>query len=198
MFEALENRQMFSVMGPALGMLFVHGTSAADLIQVDRRDAQLNVYENGALTRSLPESKVGVIYIWGNEGSDRITATSRVTERLVVSGGAGHDYIEGGSGHDTLYGDAGQDIVYGVGGNDLLRGRDDVDYLDGGAGNDTLYGGAGNDSVYGMAGDDKLYGEDGSDRIDDLFGTNQIDGGAGYDYGRASITSTTRSFEGRM
>lgn len=75
---------------------------------------------------------------------------------LVLSGGAGVDYIEGYATDDTLSGNSGDDELSGLAGNDVLNGGDGNDRLWGGDGNDTLDGGPGVDELNGGYGDDRL------------------------------------------
>jgi len=75
---------------------------------------------------------------------------------LVLSGGAGIDYINGYGTDDTLAGNDGNDELSGLGGNDVLLGGGGNDRLWGGDGNDTLDGGTGVDELDGGFGDDRL------------------------------------------
>jgi Ca2+-binding RTX toxin-like protein len=95
---------------------------------------------------------------------------AEVTDRLVVQGLDGNDFIEAstlpaGFMALTLDGGAGNDVLAGGGGNDLLLGGDGADLVVGRQGNDSAFLGSGNDSFIWNPGD----------------GSDFIDGEAGFD-----------------
>ncbi|MEJ8849679.1 calcium-binding protein [Variovorax rhizosphaerae] len=96
---------------------------------------------------------------------------------LVLTGGAGNDYmtgfasadvINGWGGNDDIFGRDGDDVIDGGTGDDNIRGESGNDTLLGGAGNDALSGLTGNDTFDGGAGNDTAYGDGGNDTY--LFG----------------------------
>jgi Ca2+-binding RTX toxin-like protein len=147
------------------GTLTVNGTSTIDTISlVAGSKGRVNVVGNGKTVSGSPFSGVARIVVNGNDGSDRIDASTMVIP-VTLNGGNGDDTLIGGSGADLLSGGAGNDNMEGNAGNDTLRG---------GIGNDVLTGGAGLDSLLGEDGNDTLNGADG---LADLL----IDGGPGAD-----------------
>jgi Ca2+-binding RTX toxin-like protein len=199
MFEALENRRMFSgaFLSPA-GQLFIAGTDGADQITVSDTFVQTNstVHERFLMvslkvsgstvtTNNLfRAADVRSMLINALGGDDVITLNT--VNAATVYGGYGNDRITGGSGNDALFGDAwlsseagvlygsGNDVIFGGAGNDEIHGND---------GDDELHGGDGNDRIFGDAGFDKHYGENGDDFINsqDGVGNETVDGGAGTD-----------------
>jgi Ca2+-binding RTX toxin-like protein len=147
------------------GTLTVNGTSTIDTISlVAGSKGRVNVVGNGKTVSGSPFSGVARIVVNGNDGSDRIDASTMVVPIT----------LNGGNGDDTLIGGSGTDVLSGGSGNDNLEG---------GAGNDTLHGGIGNDVLTGGAGLDSLLGEDGNDTLNGADGLADllIDGGPGTD-----------------
>jgi len=147
------------------GTLTVNGTSTTDTISlVAGSKGRVTVAGNGKTVSGSPFSGVARIVVNGNDGSDRIDASTMVVP-ITLNGGNGDDTLIGGNGADLLSGGAGNDNLTGNAGNDTLLG---------GIGNDVLTGGEGLDSLKGEDGNDTLNGADG---LADLL----IDGGSGAD-----------------
>ena len=104
--------------------------------------------------------------LFGNFGSDTITATAQVA--FIAGGDNSND------GHDSLRGSNFPDLIFGNGGNDTING---------GLGDNTLVAGFGDDSI--IAGDgtgaDLVFGNEGDDTIDVRPGTGLLFGGQGND-----------------
>jgi hypothetical protein len=114
----------------------------------------------------------GAVRVELGDGDDRFTlgTSSRVSNPVTVSGGAGDDELKG-------------DEVNPVA--TVLAGDEGADRLTGGRGDDELHGGPGADTLDGHAGRDRLFGGDGDDTLDgDRFqqdAADLLDGGAGTD-----------------
>ncbi len=103
----------------------------------------------------------GILTVVGSDGGEDIIVTesgdrnwifaagqtfaAAAVNRIVISGGAGNDFISNRAWVGA--------VIYGGQGNDVLMG---------GPGNDVIYGGQGNDTIYGRRGDDKLFGGGGT------------------------------------
>jgi hypothetical protein len=89
------------------------------------------------------------------------------TERIIVNGLNGNDFISGARIRDplTIYGDAGNDSLIGGLGDDVLVGGPGNDILYGGRGDDVLIGGPGKNVLNGGRGDNQYIRGAGKDRI---------------------------------
>ena len=133
-----------------------------------------------------------VSWMNGTDGNDWVTAPYASTDKWVLKGQAGHDYIQGTDNNSNwIFGQDGDDYIHGSEAfKDYLNGGDGDDKIFGYGGNDKLIGGYGNDQMLGGSGDDKLFGGAGDDHLqggdgDDLLlagnGSNTYYGGAGAD-----------------
>lgn len=86
--------------------------------------------------------------LFGDGGSDLLTAWPNYRGQVYATGGAGDDTLNGGRGDDGLFGGRGDDAVSGNGGDDVLQG---------GAGDDEIYATVGSDTVDGGSGADLIY-----------------------------------------
>jgi hypothetical protein len=123
------------------GTLRVNGTTGADVIRISQSASvadRIVVNLNGR-TAVFRLSQVRQIYVYGNEGNDDISISSRYGAIFCAA------RLMGGAGNDTLVGGDGDDLLFG------------------GDGNDRLYGGAGRDRLQGDLGTDRLFGGDGRD-----------------------------------
>jgi Ca2+-binding RTX toxin-like protein len=103
--------------------------------------------------------------LFGNFGSDTITATAQVA--FMAGGDNSND------GHDSLRGSNFPDLIFGNGGNDTIVG---------GGGNNTLVAGFGNDSVFANdTSNDFIFGNEGDDTIDVRPGNGLLFAGQGND-----------------
>jgi len=161
--ETLERRELLTnsiFFSAATQILTIEGSSARDVVDVNRRDNKtVNVqmsHPGGALAaRSLTVTgTIRSIRFLGYDGDDAFRNNTAIFSNAV-----------GGAGNDTLQGGSGDDVLDGGGGIDSLFGNDGSDFLYGGAGNDLIYGGAGNDTLYGNDGDDALCGSLGFDLL---------------------------------
>ncbi len=165
-FEGLEPRLVLNATPVRGGVLYLYGSSSDDTIII------------------APTNNVRIVEVSGTIGGRSFDLLFRGASKLVVSAGAGNDFVEndtalpmlayGGSGDDTLIGGSGNDTLFGEDGNDVLIGNAGNDQLYGGNGNDTLSGGPGYDTLNGGNGDDVLDG--GNDGCVDV-----LIGGAGAD-----------------
>ena len=125
-----------------------------------------------------------VSWLNGTNGNDWVTAPAMSTDKWILQGGAGDDYIQGTDNNSNW--------IYGEDGNDYIHGSDTFkDHLDGGAGNDKMFGYGGNDKLTGRDGDDEMLGGDGNDVLLGGEGDDQLQGGNGDDVllaGRGSNT----------
>lgn len=119
-------------------ILVVVGTRGADAIVVRRDFNDVEVLMNGH-SYAFDVFAVGRLVAFGMEGNDRIT--SLLTQRALLDGGRGSDFLKGGSNADILLGQAGNDTLRGNAGRDLLFGGDGLDSLTGGVDDDLLVGG---------------------------------------------------------
>ncbi len=150
-------------------------------------------------TTLIPTNKTQIIFSGG--GNDFIDASSSLTHKNRLYGGADDDELIAGR-NDRVFGNDGNDILDGSlgGGGNRLYGGDGEDELIAGR-NDRLFGGNGNDVIeltlgsgnnyaYGGAGDDSfflgsndtVFGQGGNDRFFVTEGGgNTITGGDGVD-----------------
>jgi Ca2+-binding RTX toxin-like protein len=142
-----------------------------------------------------PRTRLEVI---GGRGDDDIqmgnTLAGDADAPLLISAGAGDDYmalaqsidtISCGEGDDTVLANPGNDRIDGNAGNDLILGDFGNDKIDGGEGDDSIYGGEGNDTLTGGPGRDRIIAHNGDDTIfardnqrDTLHGDNGTDAAA--------------------
>ncbi len=181
--------------GGGLGGIKLAGTSASDVILVDRRivgnDVQVWYSLNGNVTRHSYLNGETII-VAGGAGDDiiKLIGTAATSWSADFSGGTGNDFLvggpnedklRGGEGDDTLYGEAGSDWIWGGDGRDKVFGQLGDDQLFGGDHDDLVFAGPGNDGVQGHGGDDRLYGENGNDILTGGAGADWLCGGAGLD-----------------
>jgi Ca2+-binding RTX toxin-like protein len=103
--------------------------------------------------------------LFGNFGSDTITATAQVA--FIAGGDNSND------GHDSLSGSNFPDLIFGNGGNDTIVG---------GGGNNTLVAGFGNDSIFANTTSNEFtFGNEGDDTIVTGLGTDLVFAGQGDD-----------------
>jgi uncharacterized delta-60 repeat protein len=133
------------------GTLSVGGTAGNDTITVRPANTagDLEVLRNGTTTG--PYSGVTEIVLYGLDGADKLSVTTKkfgpttvsVPQPAYLFGGAGDDTLDasGTTGGAVLSGGAGNDALTGGGGNDLLFGGVGTDTLRGGGGSDVLVGG---------------------------------------------------------
>ncbi len=116
-------------------------------------------------------------------GGVKFDASQVESNRVVVHGGAGHDWIIGSNSGmgDEIRAGAGNDIIEAGAGENLLFGDDGDDMIAGGDGMDVIYGGKGNDMIDGGKGSNILKGEAGNDFLVDADGESIVDGGHGID-----------------
>ena len=141
---------------PGAGIIYVHGSPAADTIGID---ASLNI-SIGATNYSFSTAGITQIRVRAHDGNDTVNATT-ATLPIFVLGGSGNDTISTGSAADTLDGGSSDNSLSAGAGDDTLISR---------SGNDAMYGGDGNDT-YAFDHDGSL----GSDSITDSAGTDLID-----------------------
>jgi CSLREA domain-containing protein len=147
------------------------GTSAADVLQGDRRRNQ----------------------IYGRAGNDRIYGRFQAD---CLYGGTGDDFVRGGEGTDLLVGFWGDDHLSGGDGEDVIRGGRGRDRILGGADEDRLFGGPGADYIKGGGGYDTIDAGPGDDTIDATgSGLDTVNCGGGVDSVRAERHAHLRGCE---
>lgn len=155
--QALEAREVPTVVTLDAGILRVTGTDSAESITVRQSATHLTVDGEAG---SWAVADVSEVWVEAFGGADTVSLQKTgavVTKQAVVFGGAGDDKLHGGNGADHLDGGSGTDHLFGYGGNDRLAGD---------TGDDVMFGGSENDQLAGGGGKDILLGEGGTDRLD--------------------------------
>ena len=136
-FEALEGRRLLSA-SLVGGTLTIVGTGGNDTLGVGQFGAATIRVEDNGIVRFFSDAAVDRIVVSGGAGSDFLTLArgtgGAVNEPGTLFGGPGNDRLVGGAAGDRLRGDADNDNLFGGDGNDVL---------DGGTGTDDLRGGPG-------------------------------------------------------
>jgi Ca2+-binding RTX toxin-like protein len=138
----------------------------------------------------------------GGAGNDVMAGDNCLFGSVILTGGAGDDYMMGGSGDDEMYGQGGHDQMWGNEDDDTMLGGDGTDWMFGNEDDDHIYGEEGDDilcgdsgvvtltgsevsmvqTIYpGVGGDDTIEGNDGEDMIFGGAGNDDIWGHAGND-----------------
>lgn len=137
--ETLEHRTVLAgVVTLPNGDIEVTGTENADLIQISTVDADTIKVRIGGTIQNVDIGPTNKVIVNGLGGNDYITL-SNIVYASYIDAGNGNDYVAGGYG------------------NDEIHGGDGNDRLNGGAGDDTLFGGAGADQLSGGTGIDIAY-----------------------------------------
>ncbi|KLN58998.1 hypothetical protein WH96_20130, partial [Kiloniella spongiae] len=164
----------------------------------------------GGVETNLNATELDVDAVYGKEYSDRLRAGD-TEKNILLSGGAGDDFLEGGRGSDWIIGGRGSDELYGGAGDDNLFIDVSDTKVDGGDGYDTALvegaegvsldlaeaniesaiGNIGNDDfsyagekaviLSGGAGDDRLTSGDGNDILVGGQGADTLSSGKGDD-----------------
>ncbi len=123
--------------------LILGGTELNDnirLLDVNRRPRSVEVRQgvgNGSQGRTVYDN-ISRIEVYGGEGNDDISATTKLAIPLRLFGGSGDDklrggaagdFLDGGTGNDRLFGERGRDVIIGGWGADRLSGGDAEDLL---------------------------------------------------------------------
>jgi Ca2+-binding RTX toxin-like protein len=105
-----------------LTALVIGGTTAADVIQVQKNPTGpgVRVILNG--TMYGPFTPTGHIIVYAQDGSDVIQVHNQITLPTLLFGGDGNDVISGGEGQNIVVAGAGVDTVNGGGVRDLIIG----------------------------------------------------------------------------
>ncbi len=155
--QALEAREVPTVVTLEAGILRITGTESAESIVVRQSATHLTVDGETGSWAMNDVSEVWIDAASGNDTVDLQRSGMIVTERAVILGGSGNDRLYAGNGNDHLDGGSGNDTLFGFGGNDRLAGD---------TGDDVMFGGSENDNLAGGGGKDILIGEGGTDRLD--------------------------------
>jgi hypothetical protein len=168
---------------PGETALFVAGTVGNDHIHILQQRNGWVVVEmlSPRYKAKFSPTSNGQIYVFGDQGNDRIEVAGGVTRDTVIDAGPGNDIVSGGKRVDRITGGDGDDRLFGNAGNDALQGGGGNDMLNGGSGDDTLAGGAGDDILFGGTGTDLLQGNEGNDALAGGNGNDALDGGVGRD-----------------
>lgn len=150
--EPLESRRLYSV-SQGHDTLNIVGTGGDDRISVTlRNDHGWKIVStiNGVEQKPAYMYQFSHIVISAGAGNDYVEVDLgpssfpfALIQGAKVLGGAGNDTLVGGSGPDTLDGGAGADVLIGNAGNDSLNGGGGTDIVGGGAGQDLFEGGPG-------------------------------------------------------
>jgi Ca2+-binding RTX toxin-like protein len=165
----------------ANGNLVIGGTPNSDRINITQSAAGVKVVYNRVTFGAFSLDDGARILVFGGNGNDWITASTKVSYPIEGRGGLGNDTFVGGGADDTFYGEAGNDRLTGNPGNDTLDGGEGNDIVGGLAGDDYLLGGGGVDTITGGDGNDTMDGGEGNDRMDGLKGDDILLGGGGND-----------------
>jgi hypothetical protein len=182
--ETLEDRQLFSAVSLANGVLTVQGDAATPntlLVQLSDDGAKVRGVANGVAGQWVNATSVKRISIIGGDAADTINVHSSVGIRTRVDARGGNDHIVTGRGQDIINAGAGDDYVDAGRGNDRVHGE---------AGNDTLIGGDGRDTLIGGKGNDRLEGNGGGDKIATGSGRDTVLAGGGNDIVSATPQDT--------
>jgi hypothetical protein len=136
-------------LNPSQQALVITGTSKDDHIQITP------VGTTGAIQVSIdtlglhqvvdPSSTpFDRIFVYGQDGSDRIEVGSGISTPMLIFAGNGDDQVQAGSGPTLIDGGLGNDTLTAGAGNDVLIGGAGADRLQGGAGKSILIGGTTN------------------------------------------------------
>lgn len=167
--------QVYNPIVALSGQAVVRGTASADMVIVDRSNANVDT-GSGDDTLVVDPTPRGDIYhaLSGGSGNDTLDLSgfaSPVMVNLQVGRLVGLDYgVANLRSIENVIGGSGDDYLVGGAGANRLEGRDGNDKLLGGAGNDVLVGGRDDDLLIGGGGDDHfVFGPDfGEDRIIDF------------------------------
>ena len=142
------------------GLLGVVGTNAKDVININRKGANIEVMANfiGAGKMKFPTAAVDQLHVIACDGDDQVHVNHRITVPATLEGGDGRDHIVAGDGVSLIEGGPGDDNLSGGDADDTINGGDGNDKLNGSKGNDSLSGDEGNDNLLGHLGDDDLDG----------------------------------------
>jgi PKD repeat protein len=136
------------------GSLFVGGTNAGETITLRPANTAggISVTVGGSAVGTFTPAAGGRLVVYAQGGNDTVellsrrfgNTTYRLTQRAVLSGGAGNDVLDAreATGNDVLLGGDGTDTQYGGAGRDILVGGLGADQLRGGDGDDVLIGGS--------------------------------------------------------
>jgi Ca2+-binding RTX toxin-like protein len=122
----------------------------------------------------IPASKVKSVVITGGAGNDWIEAKPGADVKVRFEGGADHDTLKGGGSGDVLFGNAGNDTIW-------ARESATANFISGGDGNDEIRGTAGADTIFGGVGHDEIFGDPSDVPWRGLAG-DLIYGGEGNDF----------------
>src|SRR4051794_36375378 len=104
MFEALEDRKLFSV-------LTINGTAGDDVIRLSQRGPLVTVSLNQSV-KSYRAMRLDGVVVNGLDGNDVIRPVAGFNIPLTLNGGAGNDQLAGGRGADHLNGGDGHDFLF--------------------------------------------------------------------------------------
>ncbi|MEM6689115.1 MAG: PKD domain-containing protein [Planctomycetota bacterium] len=174
----------------AISTLTISGTPEADLVYVDQTIDSYRIFTKLDGWQTYLRADYDEVVIDVGDGDDRVRTSPKVTDPIVILGGAGNDVLIGGSGPDTIDGGPDNDTINGQLGNDRLIGGDGDDRVSGGGGDDLIRGGIGadialggdgKDIIVGGAGVDLLLGGSGRDFVIGGLGGDRLSGQAGED-----------------
>jgi Ca2+-binding RTX toxin-like protein len=188
MFEILESRRLFAILGPVNPTPPVY-TDTSWTVNRGAADDRVSVYMHGNrlivnwgsgyVSRDI--STFSSLRMNSGPGNDEVICAATLPVKVILSGGDGNDTLIGGAMADRLYGEAGNDVLLGRGGNDQIVGGAGDDVAGGDGGNDTVRGESGHDLLVGNAGNDQVFGGDGNDYLNGDAGNDVLYGDAGND-----------------
>jgi len=159
----------------------------------DRKRVNVGVAAVCPVPAGLTERLPLLIEVWPRLGDDYTdTSALPATYAVTVLGDKGRDVAHFGAGPDYFNGYSERDVIWGGGGNDWIRAGLDNDVVDAGSGNDDIVSVEGNDTVRGGNGEDRIWAGDGDDRLWGGDGADFVLCGAGRD--SATVDAPDRVF----
>ncbi|MCA9128551.1 MAG: peroxidase [Planctomycetales bacterium] len=135
----------------------IHGLGGNDRLQLIGSNASDNIVIGDGQIRfnSMPVyfGTIEAVEVTGRGGSDMVDGYESSVP-LIVSTGAGSDFVIGSRFNDFVFGGNGFNVIFGMDGNDLLVGGSGLDTIFGGDGDDILIGGGRRDLMMGGRGRD--------------------------------------------
>ena len=186
--DALEPRLLLHSFTLTDGILRLTGEKTSQELSVTLvgTNIQATLMENGSLhgQQQWAASSVKALYIFCDDGNDRVKVSNKIKAQAFIGGGNGNDTLISGGGNDSIGGAAGDDV------------------MDGGPGADTMLGGNGFDTVdyslrlNALSIDQDKVGNDGeaNERDDVSADISRILAGAGNDFIRGTSNTVVTNY----
>jgi Ca2+-binding RTX toxin-like protein len=131
---------MVDPLDPTKTDFVVIGSAGNDNIQIKATKVPGQVLIKVNKTTLGAVSPTGYVIVYGGTGNDHIVADAKVTNNLMLFGGAGNDVLTGGAGNDVLVGGDGNDTLNAGTGMNIQIGGVGVEHLKGSRAGDVLIG----------------------------------------------------------